>query len=274
MSQQAESLRRKLAGLPSRAQMERGELPEHTRPAIAGAVHQAVCEVTGTDGAKHCAAYAMAGHLIANVIAGRRDAYVFQAGRVHVFTGNVDEDGAELALEMDPAKTGYSDLEFHDWFTRVPAGVPRSGTWTSISGAESESVELVDLSLRHFPQLVAEAGLPWNRLDLPPFLWGRPAAFQAIGVYLAADAQIMRLLIPGVLERDSALVKQITRRALIRLGLSVDDRAWLMTHRERRSRDERPLDRDDWEQFSFAELLDLYQEKVDLNDWKDEEDEP
>ena len=51
---------------------------EISRSRIAGAVHQAVCDVTGTDGYGHCALYAQAGAMAAHFITG--EVYDLQAG--------------------------------------------------------------------------------------------------------------------------------------------------------------------------------------------------
>ena len=81
-------------------------MPACYKARIAEAVHQAVCEVTGSDGFSHCALYASAGAMVASLATGNE--YVVNACRLEVGTGTRDavDGGAELYLGMDPALIG------------------------------------------------------------------------------------------------------------------------------------------------------------------------
>ena len=72
-----------------RAARASGSTPSRAR--IAEALHQAVCEVTGTDGFLQCVDYAWSGAYIAGIITGRP--HHMQAGSAYVYCSPADDDG-------------------------------------------------------------------------------------------------------------------------------------------------------------------------------------
>ena len=96
--------------------------PPETRAVIAEAIHQAVQHVTGTDGNRHCVLYATAGAILARLVTGH--GYARQIGVVQVLTGDVDTEGHELCVTLDPK---YDDREFHAWCVRQPPSWARRG---------------------------------------------------------------------------------------------------------------------------------------------------
>ncbi|MGH6876802.1 MAG: hypothetical protein ACREHV_05400 [Rhizomicrobium sp.] len=132
-------------------------LGERERPPaaarIAEAVHQAVCEVTGSDGFSHCALYARAGAMAASLATGVE--YTINAGCLEVGTGTPDPEDpkTELYLGMDPALSGYSGREF----LRGPSG----GRLTLLRASCSPPIAT---SRQGMPRMHAEAtGLPGLR---------------------------------------------------------------------------------------------------------------
>lgn len=158
---------------------------------IAEAVHQAVCQVTGSDGFGHCALYASVGAAVMSAATGAE--YVVNAGRLEVGTGARDpEDGdAETYLGMDPALSGYSGREFHAWILRRPPGMA-VGT---VFQADPGSVEVADLSMRHYRAMAEGIGLTWQREALPPWYWGPLASLREMRVNLYADAEMTAMLL-------------------------------------------------------------------------------
>lgn len=135
------------------------------RRRVARAVHEAVCDYTGSNGAGCCMYYAVVGA----VVAGKafRRGYVPQAGTLQVAC---DPD-SEWGWAIDPRQhiDGFVAGEFHCWF--FICNGPSPGKMTGIS-------ELVDLSSRHYREFHAKAiwavdGTPPEcRIPDPPeFLW-------------------------------------------------------------------------------------------------------
>jgi len=203
----------KAARREDRQARQDGALPGGVRKArFAEAVHQAVCEVTGSDGFGHCALYARAGAVAAAMVTGRDD-YVVNAGRLTAGTGARDPDDGdtELCLGMDPALSGYSGREFHAWILRRPAAAP-SGV---LLQADPDTVEVADLSMRHYKAMAEAIGLPWQREPLPGWYWGSIAELRALRVNLSADVEMTTMLIR---EQPLAPVQAVARQALERLG--------------------------------------------------------
>jgi hypothetical protein len=176
---------------------------------IAEAVHQAVCEVTGSDGFSHCALYASVGATVASLATG--DEYVVNAGRLEVGTGTRDAVDTELYLGMDPALSGYSGREFHAWFIRRPAEGPTGVLFT----ADPRSVEVADLSMRHYRAMAEAIGMTWQRETLPAWYWGTLDGLRDLRVNLSADAEMTTMLIR---EQPLGPVKAAAVRALEILG--------------------------------------------------------
>lgn len=198
-----------------------GMPPSHAR--IAEAVHRAVCNVTGGGGFGHCALYARAGALVASCAMGRKDAYVINAGRMSVFTGVTDDDGAERHLMMDPAMAGQPGAvawgvpgaqgsEFHAWFVRRPEDL-QPGTLQATPG----DAEIIDLGMRHYPAMAEVVGLDWQREPLPRWYWGPFSGLAPLRVVLSADAEMTYRVIR---EQPLDPVFKVTDLAVQRLGLS------------------------------------------------------
>ena len=197
--------------LAAKAARRAGPDPGTSKARVAEAVHRAVCDVTGTDGLGHCALYARAGAVVASVVTNAE--YVVNAGRMTAGTGARDpeDDGTELYLGMDPALSGYCGMEFHAWCVRRPPGVPTG----VLLQADPSSVEVVDLSMRHYRAMAEAIGLPWPREPLPPWYWGSLAGLRELRVNLSADAEMTMMLIR---EQDPGPVRAAVRLALKRLG--------------------------------------------------------
>ena len=159
------------------------------RARMAEAVHEAVCQVTGSDGFGHCPLYAWAGAVVASVVTGGD--YDLHAGAVTVWTGDVNANG-ELALRIDPPGAefdhpllgtmpgGMANGELHAWFSPRPTGlVP--GVVTEIRKAD---LVVADFGMRHLRRHAAEAGMPWEREPLPAYCW---ASLPNVGARLRVD---------------------------------------------------------------------------------------
>jgi hypothetical protein len=143
-----------------------------TKGDIAAAVHRAVCAVTDTDGFGHCCLYATTVREIATKLTGRR--FEIQAGSSNVATGVIDAEGYLTAVGHDVdggtvngVPGGLGNGEFHAWVMEVP----RTAT-AGCAEVIRPHTEVIDLSLRHFPQLAMRTGVPWSRTDLPDYYWG------------------------------------------------------------------------------------------------------
>jgi len=183
---------------------------------IAEAVHQAVCQATGTNGFRQCIAYAVPGAAVASVITGQP--HIMQAGGIEVLTGDVTGEG-EAALVLDPLSAdpegGVENQEFHAWFSPEPVGLAR-GVVTSV---RRDDLIIADLSMRHFSEYCAAAGAPWSREPLPAYCW---ASAHQIGselrvVYRPDPQTTMAVNKRASLEKE--LLEDITSLALHRLGV-------------------------------------------------------
>ena len=189
---------------------ERTAVAGRHKARIAEAVHAAVCEVTGSDGFGHCALYARVGAAVASVVTGEE--YVVNAGRMQAGTGTPDpQDGAELYLGMDPALSGYSGREFHAWILRRPPGAATG----ALLQADPDSIEVADLSMRHYRAMAEAIGLPWQREALPPWYWGPLTGLRDLRVNLSADAEMTTMLLR---EQPLGPVKTAVQLALRQLG--------------------------------------------------------
>jgi hypothetical protein len=186
---------------------DRGEVaPGISRARIAGAVHQAVCAVTGGDGYGMCQLYARAGALTAEFVTGRP--YTWQAGELLIGTGDVNEDG-ELHFQYKPAASGYNGLEFHCWIIARPDAPP--GT----TGEAGPDHEYADFGLRHMMRAIKLGGMPWRREPLPGWYWGTRAGLADLRVYPRTDPQMMALIGP----RDTEMCLRTAAMAVRRLGI-------------------------------------------------------
>src|SRR5262245_9152683 len=120
-----------------------GSMTTFDRAAIAEAVHQAICQVSDSDGRGMCAYYARAGAVVTGVVTGQE--YGFNAGLIQIDVGDRNASG-DLWFTMDPAASGYNGMEFHAWFVRRPPGAT---TGETITGRRNRRIEVVDLSWRH-----------------------------------------------------------------------------------------------------------------------------
>jgi hypothetical protein len=121
--------------------------PDRTalRAAVAEAVHQTVCDETGSDGFGHCMLYAIVGAFTARHVFGHD--YLPQAGSLLLQHDPADPD---CWVTFDARGNGIVSGEFHAWFGRV---APKS-TGMALP------LEIADLCSRHYPKLV----------ELPPIL--------------------------------------------------------------------------------------------------------
>lgn len=182
---------------------------------IAGAVHEAVCEVTGTDGFQRCLEYAWSGAVIAQTVTGKP--HTWQAGSAAVFIADDDDGGAPYYLGLGPGDgyTGASNGDLHCWFGEVPAGA-RAGETLELKPGE---LVVADLSLRHFRTNAEKLGLPWNRDPLPDYCWDTMAAIQSqLRVRYSPDWECMEV-VTAALKANARWHQDITRNALRRLGV-------------------------------------------------------
>ncbi len=151
---------------------------EFLKKHISGAVHQAVCEYTQSDGLGRCVLYALGAWLLANRLF-EKD-YILQAGSLYILA-----DPPNGAVAFDVQHNGMSRGEFHCWVI----GVDKKASRDDLSAHE-----LIDLTSRHYRRMVEEQlqiaesveieGLPpvmllagknrmrWSRDDEPPeFIW-------------------------------------------------------------------------------------------------------
>ena len=151
---------------------------------IAEAVHFAVCEDTSSDGRRLCSRYATAGAMLMEHITGQN--YIPQVGAVWI--GLTDDAGADDDhFSAVPERSHYDGTEFHAWFVRVPAGTP--GGMQRIP-----DLEIIDLSLRHFPSMAKAEGFDWQRTDWPRYFWGTLGELRALRAYLRPDMKAMETI--------------------------------------------------------------------------------
>jgi hypothetical protein len=163
---------------------------------IAEAVHTAVCAVTGGSGLGRCAHYAVAGSVLATVVTGKR--YIPLAGSLYLWHDPADPTLCTAMVCED----GIESSEFHCWCVGPVEEGRKAGTVTA-------DHELVDLSARHFKELVETIGmvegrvrLPdggfltactpsasrWQRPDPPKYIWSNQAGLPEWVKYKADEA--------------------------------------------------------------------------------------
>ena len=124
------------------------------RAGAAEAVHEAICELTSSDGADHGGLYALACSRVASVLT---LAATHPLGvRWAVCAGSLQVDGQLLRGR-------------HGWIARV-AGSNEPGPPLGRAAGE-----LVDFSVRHWPTWAALAGVSLER-ELPSYFWDGSAA--------------------------------------------------------------------------------------------------
>jgi hypothetical protein len=184
---------------------------------IAEAVHQAVCEVTGTDGLGQCIAYAWSGAAIAEMLTGRT--HYMQAGSCFVYCADADDDGAPYWLGLGPGD-GYTSAgagDLHAWFIEMPAGGGPAAPGERRQVAHGE-LTLADLTLRHFRRQADLQGVPWDREPLPAYCWDTMhTVHERLKVRYAADAECMAVASAAV-RADMPVHVAIGKRALRLLG--------------------------------------------------------
>lgn len=165
---------------------------DFTRAQIADAIDRAVRDVTGTDGVGHCAIYALAGAVVANIVTG--DEYLPQAGKLVVAASTGTDDGGDYTdyMEMDPV-AGRADghnrdgqnSEFHAWAVRVPRRARQGELYVL-----GDDDVLMDLSFHHMPLWAQRFREDWwQRSDWPPYFWGTVRELRALDVQLQTDEQ-------------------------------------------------------------------------------------
>ena len=134
-------------------------LPVH-KEFVAEAVHQAVCEYTGTDGCQRCMYYALTGSWLLSQITGR--SHMPQVGSLR-FLAEPPDGWIEIDIKRsgDTINSVY-DGQFHAWIATCSTGSPKDPTF-------------IDLTTRHFKKLSEKEmdgeTLTWSRPDPPTFLW-------------------------------------------------------------------------------------------------------
>lgn len=131
---------------------------------IAEAVHEAVCQVSQTDGCGRCLYYALAGAMLLNRVTKRL--FVPQVGGLSIQTSPPDGwYGVDMSAQGDPIQSFY-DGDFHCWIAEVPEG----GTEP---GSRQRCKALIDLSSRHYDRLFDFIMPPieWKREPPPAYLW-------------------------------------------------------------------------------------------------------
>jgi hypothetical protein len=211
-----------------------GRIPRRPdRVAIADAVHEAVCLISGSDGYGHCIFYAQVGAVVASAVTGRK--FSMQAGQLWIGLGDVDGTGQELFLAAIPdggeyhhegigatVSGGLEVGEFHAWFAREPDGVsPEPGTAVTVS---PHDYECADLSLRHHQRFVADAGMEYHRPPLPPFFWGSPLQLAELGVRVKADTDTVNFALSQVQQHQQVVMDMAAVTMLI-LGRANENRA-------------------------------------------------
>jgi len=141
-------------------------LPLNIKDIIAESIHQAVTEIIDAFEASgggtplkadakmkgRCLYYATAAWYLTGDILGQE--FELQMGSLGVGIGN------EQMMKIDFEAGGMEKRSFHMWIARD----------TSVG------VETVDLTSRFFKDWTTEAGHPWDRADLPNYLWDSPKA--------------------------------------------------------------------------------------------------
>lgn len=144
-------------------------LPANIKDIIADAIHQAVTEIIDAVEASgggtplrvdakmkgRCLYYATAAWYLTGDILGQE--FELQMGSLGVGIGN------EQMMKIDFEAGGMEKRSFHMWIARD----------TSVG------VEIVDLTSRFFKDWTTQAGHPWNRSDLPNYLWDSAKAIIA-----------------------------------------------------------------------------------------------
>ena len=150
-----------LSAMRRESQSTLSHLPLH-KELVAEAVHQSVCEVTGTDGCRMCLYYAIAGSSLLTRLTGRL--HVPQAGSLR-FKVEPPYGWIEIDIQHwgDPL-TSMEIGEFHVWIADV-------------SSDDCANVTVIDLSTRHLKRLAEETesgeALTWKRPNPPEFVWAK-----------------------------------------------------------------------------------------------------
>ncbi len=150
----------KAARRKDRKEPEIGE-PGHVFERVAEAVHQAGCEITGSDGDGLASAYGLAGARGASFFGGEM---VPQAGELFITTGS-----------------GEQSLGHWAWMARIPEGhtleaLPYEG-----------GLQIADFAWRHIRRAAEDRGVTWDRKDLAPWFWGNSAWLDSLGVRYAPE---------------------------------------------------------------------------------------
>jgi hypothetical protein len=129
------------------------QLPSHAlRGQVASAIHRAVLERNwggAANLARLCTYYAHSGLIVLRSVID--PAYELGVGSIRL---RVSPDWYwQVGLLDDDVRQG----EFHCWIRRDHGG-----------GRQ----EVIDFTSRYYRQLAETCGLPWDRTDTPPFVWG------------------------------------------------------------------------------------------------------
>jgi hypothetical protein len=148
-----------------------------TKDLIADLVHEGVCTLTESDGVGRCHWYACGVSWLASKVTGK--VYVPQGGDIMI---QADPDRPTMAIGFSAHKGGMDRLEFHSWAVGpVPKHLQSGGTLDK----DNKSIELIDLTSRHYPAYVSdqthlmryesswedEPTLKWRRGNPPAYLW-------------------------------------------------------------------------------------------------------
>ena len=141
------------------------------RDAIAHELHQAVLEVTGTDGTGWCLLYTAAGEQLLNHLSGDAS-YFGQVGSLMLRPPDAGSNAGVFAMIVDHG--GIDRHEFHAWIGHQVTG--RAPDRAVAVQVDADQLEVIDFSARHYPtwwNLLAErqADFPVWTGPTPAYIW-------------------------------------------------------------------------------------------------------
>jgi hypothetical protein len=205
--------------------------PVEFRDRVAAAVHQAVQEVTGTDGRGLCGLYATAGAATLNVLSDGL-MWVWQAGSFRV---QATREGDCLA--WDAERGGVRAFEYHAWIIRVhqraKCNLGGIAAGEAVCLGDGSGAEVVDLTSRFYREHAAGIGLTWDMPEPPPYIWGwQNELHKEHRVALKPDARAMTEMITL---RSDALWESVATRSLALFRASA--KSGPLTRQQRRAMD-------------------------------------
>jgi len=147
------------------------------RDAVAHELHQAVLDVSESDGVGWCLLYSAGGEMLLNHLSGDAS-YAGQVGSLRLHLPDAGSDASIFAMVVDHG--GVDRHEFHAWIGRHLTA--RAPDGTVAVQVDEDQYEVIDFSARHYPTW-------WNGMaahleDLPAWTGPTPAYIWTVKQHL------------------------------------------------------------------------------------------